>query len=115
MRQQQHLGSFEILGRGAGWFEAQIADGLGPQAPGIQYLLHAQQGAQPSKEGGLVHGLHQEVIRPGIKAAHPFALVIKRCDHDHGDMRRAELRLQAPAGFKAIHARHQHIKQNDIG
>ena len=77
--------------------------------------FEARKIAHACDERNVIYGLSEEIVGTRLKALHSIRGLIKRRDHDHGDVLRARIRFQAPADFKAVHAGHHDVEQHDIG
>ena len=58
--------------------------------------------------------LGEEIVGPGLEAAHPIGRLVERGDHHHRDVVRRQPGLEAAADLEAVHVRHHHVEQHDV-
>jgi hypothetical protein len=78
-------------------------------------VLEAQLRANARAQHRLVEGLGQEVIGAGLNAALAVLAVIEAGEHCHWDERGAPVLLDRAAHAEAVHPRHRHIEQHQVG
>ena len=62
-----------------------------------------------------IEGLRQEILGALLDAAHRARHVVERRDHDHRDVARRAVPLEAREHREAIHLRHHDVEQHEVG
>ena len=81
----------------------------------VRKHLEPHQALDAAKQGNVIHRLGEEVIGPGLQAAHPVFQLVKGGHHDDRNMLRGRLGLETLAHFDAVNARHHHVEEHNIG
>ena len=94
---------------------AEAARGQRAVAQFVRHRFQPHQAAHARKQRGIVERLGQEVVGPGVQPLQPVAGLVERRHHDDGNMGRRRLALEAATDIEAVHARHHHVQQDDVG
>ena len=81
----------------------------------LHHPLQPDQRAHPREQRNVVDRLGQEIVGAGLEAAQPVGDVGQGGDHDDRNVGGAPVGLQLAADFEAVHARHHHVEQDDVG
>ena len=67
------------------------------------------------EQRGVVDRLGEEIVGAGLEPAHAVGCFRERGHHHHRNVGGAGIGLEALAGLEAVHARHHHVEQDEIG
>jgi hypothetical protein len=101
-------------GQRQGIADPEFARGERALAQLVGHRLEAHEAAHPAEQGGVVHGLGQEVVGPGVEAAQAVRGLVEGRDHHHRDMGRERVVLEVPADLEPVHAGHHHVEQDEV-
>ncbi len=87
---------------------------LGLCLDSVVEFLDAKQRTHPCEEFGLIHGLGQEIVGPGIKALDPLLRGIERRHHHHGEYCGFRGCANPPAHFVPAYVGHDDIEQDQV-
>jgi hypothetical protein len=77
--------------------------------------LEPYEAAHARHERGVVEGLRQEIVGAGVEPLEAVARLVERGHHHDRQMRRERRVLEPPADLEAVHVRHHHVEEDDIG
>jgi len=94
---------------------AQLLLGRHPHEHLVGQPFEPREVSDARDERQVVDRFGEEIVGAGFEPLQQIAGLIERGDHDHGDMLRPEIRLEPPADFEAVHARHHDVEEDDVG
>ncbi len=71
--------------------------------------------AHAREQSRVVDRLGEEIVGAGVETCDAVGRLVERRHHDDGHVRGFGIRLDAAADFEAVHARHHHVEEHDIG
>ena len=81
----------------------------------VGHHLQAHKAAHAREQRGIVHRLGEKIVGARVQAGDAVGRLVQRGHHHHRHMGGLGIGLDAAADFEAVHARHHHVEQNDIG
>ncbi len=78
-------------------------------------VLDPEEGAHARSQLGHVDGLGEKVVGPGVEPLDALARGVEGGDHDHGEHGVLGIGADPPAHLVAVHPRHHHVEENEIG
>ena len=83
--------------------------------PRVDRQLGAHRREDPRLQLAIVDRLGQELVGPGLDEADAILLGMERRHDDDRNVAGVRALLQPPEGLEAVHDRHHHVEQDEIG